>query len=69
MTDLMMLEHLLQKTGRVYDKSEEDNRIIVQVHCFDGRVEFDFDANGNLKEDWDNPCITTWISEGAYLYD
>ena len=68
MTDLMMLEHLLKKTGRVFDKVEEDNKLIIQVHCFEGRVEFDFDAEGNLEEDWDNSSVTTWLSGGCY-YD
>ena len=69
MTDLDMLRHLLNKTGRIYNEYSDENRTIIQVHSFDRRTEFDFDKDGNLVEDWDNPCITTWISEGAYLYD
>ena len=66
MTDLMMLEHLLMKTGRLYDKVEENNKIIIQVHCFNERFEFDFDADENLEEEWENPNMTTWLSGGAY---
>ena len=69
MTDLMMLKHLLNKTGRIYDEFSDENKTIIQVHSFDGRTEFDFDAEGNLVEDWDNSAITTWISEGAYIYE
>lgn len=69
MTDLAMLEHLLDKTGRMYDKVELDNKTIIQIHSFDGRTEFDFDKDGNLVEEWDNSAVTTWISEGAYLYE
>ena len=38
MTDLAMLEHLLNKTGRVYDKVELVNKTIVQIHSFDDIV-------------------------------
>ena len=69
MTDLMMLKHMLKKTGRLYDEYSDETRTIIQVHSFDGRTEFDFDAEGNLVEDWDNSAITTWISEGAYIYE
>ena len=69
MTDLMMLKHLLKKTGRIYDEYSDENRTIIQVHSFDGRTEFDFAKEGNLVEDWDNSAFTTWISEGAYIYD
>lgn len=69
MTDLAMLEHLLNKTGRIYDKVEVFDKTIIQIHSFDGRTEFDFDKDGNLVEGWDNSAVTTWISEGAYLYD
>ena len=69
MTDLDMLRHLLKKTGRLYDEVTQVNRTIIQVHSFDGRTEFDFDKDGNLVEDWDNSSVTTWISEGAYIYD
>ena len=69
MTDLDMLKHLLKKTGRIYDEYSDENRIIIQVHSFDERTEFDFDKDGNLIEDWDNSSVTTWISEGAYIYD
>ena len=68
MTDLMMVEHLLNKTGRVYDKVTTENKTIIQIHCFDGRLEFRFDLQGNLEEDWDNTAYTTWISNGAYIY-
>ena len=68
MTDLMMLKHLLRKTGRIYNEFSAENKTIIQVHSFDGRIEFDFDKEGNLVEDWDNSAITTWISEGAYIY-
>ena len=69
MTDLDMLKHLLKKTGRLYDEVTQINRTIIQVHSFDGRTEFDFDKYGNLVEDWDNSSVTTWISEGAYIYE
>lgn len=69
MTDLDMLKHLLNKTGRIYDEYSDENKTIIQVHSFDGRTEFDFDKEGNLVEDWDNSAVTTWISEGAYIYD
>lgn len=69
MTDLDMLRHLLKKTGRLYDEVTQTSRTIIQVHSFDGRTEFDFDKDGNLVEDWDNSSVTTWISEGAYIYD
>ena len=68
MNDLMMLEHLLKKTGRKYDKLEDTCKIVIQVYCFDGRVEFDFDLDGNLEEDWDNSSVSTWLS-GGYYYD
>ena len=68
MTDLMMLKHLLKKTGRIYDEFSDENKTIIQVHSFDGRTEFNFDKEGNLVEDWDNSSVTTWISEGAYVY-
>ena len=69
MTDLMMLKHLLKKTGRMYNEYSDENRTIIQVHSFEGRTEFDFDKEGNLVEDWDNSSVTTWISEGAYIYE
>lgn len=68
MTDLMMLKHLLRKTGRLYDEYYDENRIIIQVHSFNGRTEFDFDKEGTLIDDWDNSSVTTWISEGAHMY-
>ena len=63
-----MLEHLLKKSGRIFDMIKENDKTIVQIHCFDGRVEFDFDKNGNLIEEWDNSSVTTWLS-GGYYYD
>lgn len=69
LTDLDMLRHLLKKTGRIYNEYSDENRTIIQVHSFNGRTEFDFDKKGNLVEDWDNSSVTTWISEGAYIYD
>ena len=69
MTDLDMLVHLLKKSGRIYDRFDKDDKTIIQIHVADIRYEFDFDSEGFLEEDWDNDCLTSWISEGAYLYD
>lgn len=69
MTDLQMVEHLLKKTGRLYDKVELVDKTIIQVYVFEGRLQFEFNINGDLEEDWDNGSFTTWISAGGYMYD
>lgn len=69
MTELEMLETLLNKTGRIYDKHKTETKTIIQIHVADIRYEWLFDAAGNAVEDWDNHAFTTWISEGAYLYE
>ena len=69
MTDLEMLLHLLNKSGRLYDKVNLIDKTIVQVYVFEGRAQFEFNVRGDLEEDWDNSAITTWISAGGYLYE
>lgn len=69
MTDLEMLETLLNKTGRIYDKHTTATKTIIQIHVANIRHEWLFDMQGNVVDDWDNSAYTTWISEGAYLYE
>ena len=69
MTDLQMVEHLLKKTERLYDKVDLADKTIIQVYVFEGRLQFEFNINGDLEEDWDNTSFTTWISAGGYIYD
>ena len=69
MTEFEMLEKLLQKTGRIYDQYNTEDKIIVQIHVADIRHEFDFNKNGELTDEWENHSPTTWISNGAYIYE
>ena len=68
MTDLEMLLALLNKANRKFDMISDDKSTVVQIHCFEGRLEFNFDSQGNLEEEWDNSAPTTWLTGGAY-YD
>ena len=69
MSDLFMFEQLLRKSGRIYDRFNGEDKIIFQIHIADFRHEFDFDKNGKFEEEWENHSPTTWISNGAYIYD
>ncbi len=62
MTDLDMLRHLLNKSGRIfYEETDSSDRVTIQVSFFDFRQQWDFDAEGNLLEEWVNPDISHWI--------
>jgi hypothetical protein len=70
MTDLEMLKHLLKVSGRIYDEAVDSRseNITIQIHFNDTRWEWNFDSNGKLIEDWENPHESQWISE-QWRYD
>ena len=70
MTDIEMLKHLLKVSGRIYDVAVDDcnGNITIQIHFKDTRWEWNFDSNGKLIEDWENPHESQWISE-QWRYD
>lgn len=64
MTELEMLRQLLKKTGRIYDEcTNSNNTVTIQIHFNDSRWQWEFDAEGNLTEEWENPHESQWISE------
>ena len=62
MNDLDMLRHLLKKSGRIfYEVTDSKNRVTIQVSFSDFRQQWDFDADGNLTDEWVNPNTSDWI--------
>ena len=63
MTDFEMLKALLLKAGRIYDEAviAPYNKKIVQVHVTGSRIQFEFNSEGELLEEWDNPYESQWI--------
>ena len=69
MTDLEMLKCLLKKSGRMYDECTNTNGTTsIQIHFHETRWQWDFDAEGNLTEEWENPHESQWISEQWRYY-
>lgn len=67
MTDLDMLRHLLNKSGRLFDEVTNSNgTVTLQVRFSDFRQQWEFDAEGNLTEEWDNPHESQWIVGGFW---
>ena len=61
MTELEMLKHLLQKSGRTFDECTNTNGTVsIQIHFNDIRWQWDFEADGTLIEEWENPCESLW---------
>lgn len=61
-TDLEMLRHLLNKSGRPFYESKNPNgTVTIQVSFPDFRQQWDFDAEGGLTEEWCNPNESQWI--------
>ncbi len=59
-----MLRQLLKKSGRVYDECVNKNGTIsIQIHFNDSRWQWEFDAEGNMLEEWINPHVSLWINE------
>ncbi len=62
MTELEMLRHLLNKSGRIfYEITDSHDRVTIQVSFSDFRQQWDFDTDGNLTAEWVNSNPSTWI--------
>lgn len=70
MTELEMLKHLLRKSGRTFDECTNTNGTVsIQIHFNDSRWQWDFEADGTLIEEWENPHESQWISEQWRFYN
>lgn len=69
MTELEMLKQLLQKSGRTFDECTNTNGTVsIQIHFNDSRWQWDFESDGTLIEEWENPHESLWISEQRRYY-
>lgn len=70
MTELEMLKHLLQKSGRTFDEcTNTKGTVSIQIHFNDTRWQWDFEADGTLIEEWENPHESQWVSEQRRFYN
>ena len=70
MSELEMLKQLLQKSGRTFDECTNTNETVsIQIHFNDSRWQWDFEADGTLIEEWENPHESQWISEQWRFYN